>query len=235
MKESSNEWECWSCRSDAEAAQRCADLMALLLQERLDTQTTATLFVSGGKSPVSVFERLATADIDWRRVDIHLVDERFAPDTPAEQNATLVRRHLLQQGAAHGRFHELLTANSPDDCVQAANARTAAIHQPDIVMLGMGLDGHTASLFPDAAEFEHAMQTPDHYVAVHPRNAPFTRISMTHLWLSQARALMLFIPGPDKWKAFQHFAIHQREISPLQPLLSTLGASATVICTGGES
>ncbi len=235
MKASNRLWELWQCRDEADAARRCADALVLLLRERLDTQTRVSLFLSGGKSPAAVFDLLAHAVLDWSRVDVFLVDERFALEQPADQNIGMVRQHLRHHEATHAHFHDVLTAPTLEGCVEQANALTAHIHQPDIVLLGMGLDGHTASLFPDSSDFATAMKSTQHYVAVHPAAAPHPRISMSFPWLSQARALLLFIPGADKWRAFQHFVVEEQGTSPLHPLLKTLGASATVIATGGES
>lgn len=235
MKASNRLWELWQCRDEADAARRCADTLVLLLRERLDTQTRVSLFLSGGKSPAAVFDLLAHAVLDWSRVDVFLVDERFALEHPADQNIGMVRQHLRHHEATHAHFHDVLTAPTLEGCVEQANALTAHLHQPDIVLLGMGLDGHTASLFPDAHDVAIAMNSPDHYAAVHPAAAPHPRISMSFPWLSQARALLLFIPGADKWRAFQHFVVEEQGTSPLHPLLKTLGASATVIATGGES
>lgn len=235
MKASASSWELWTCDNEQDAARLCAELLTLQLNQRLDNQPAASLFVSGGKSPVPVFERLALADLPWSRIDIHLVDERFAPQDQQQQNARLVRQHLLQGKAAKSRFHDLLREPSLEESVLAANARTATIDQPDVVLLGMGLDGHTASLFPDAPDYPAAICSTDHYVAVHPKAAPHPRISMSQIWISQARSLLLFIPGAEKWQAFQHFVLKGQGISPVRPLLEKLGDSATIIATGDPS
>lgn len=235
MKASASSWELWTCDNEQDAARLCAELLTLQLNQRLDIQPAASLFVSGGKSPVPVFERLALADLPWSRIDIHLVDERFAPQDQQQQNARLVRQHLLQGKVAKSRFHDLLREPSLEESVLAANARTATIDQPDVVLLGMGLDGHTASLFPDATDYPATICSTDHYVAVHPKAAPHSRISMSQIWISQARSLLLFIPGADKWQAFQHFVLKGQGISPVRPLLEKLGDSATIIATGDPS
>lgn len=235
MKASNNAWEHWPCRDEAAAAHRCADALASWLRTRLESQARVSLFLSGGKSPAPVFDLLARAVLDWSRVDVFLVDERFALERPADQNIHMLNLHLRKHEAARAHVHSLLTAPSLKDCVERANTLTAHIHLPDIVLLGMGLDGHTASLFPDAHDFSSAMSSANHYVAIHPAAAPYPRITMSLSWLSQACTTLLFIPGADKWHAFQYFVIEEKGPSPLQPLLKALGGSATVVSTGGKT
>ena len=235
MKASNDSTEIYCCHDVQEAARLGADLIATQLRQQLESRSRVTLFLSGGKSPVVLFEQLAKIDLDWQRIETHLVDERFAPAQPQDQNATLLQRYFLQGNAKESSFHPLLIDESLEHCIQTANARTAAVARPDLVVLGMGLDGHTASLFPGAPEYGQALQTGAHYIALHPSTAPYPRISMSLFWLQQARSVMLFIPGAEKQQAYDYFVTQRQGISPLPTLFDALGTNATVIVTGGYS
>lgn len=214
------------------AAQLCADRIADSLRQRLALQNAVSLFVSGGTSPAAVFARLAVTDLPWQRVRIFLVDERWAPDQPADQNQTLVQQHLLQHKARVAQFQPLILCQAFEDNLLQCNRLVAGDLRPDLVMLGMGLDGHTASLFPDAPDYDDAMNTTARYVAVHPASAPYPRISMSFSWLVSAVSALLYIPGPQKRAAFNHYLQTQQGNSPVRDLLARMSRQATVITTG---
>ena len=152
----------WHAAADAQAqVARLAEAIAGTLARVIDEQGSACLAVSGGRSPIALFAALRVLPLRWADVSITLVDERAVPPEHADSNARLVREHLLQDGAAAARFFPLvLSAHvhgdsvDVDACVATAND---PFQQPDVVILGMGDDGHTASLFPDAAELDEGI------------------------------------------------------------------------------
>lgn len=163
----------------------------------------AGLAVSGGRSPVPVFEALSRADVDWRRVDLSLVDERVVPRGDADSNAGLVRTHLLRGAASAAAFRELV--DDPDQlqrCVDRANDTAGRL---DFVLLGMGDDGHVASLFPDAPELDEALDPdlPRAYAVLTPGRAPHRRVSLTLAALLRAGRLALVIQGDAKRAVFE--------------------------------
>lgn len=234
MKISNKGWNLLQHDCDSAAARCCGEHLARQLRDLLGKQDRVTLFLSGGNAPAPVFEHLAHSEMDWHRVDIHLVDERFAPGNPTDLNASLIQRHLLHYYARQAHFHPLLSDATLEYCLARANLQTNAITTPDVVLLGMGLDGHTASLFPDAPEYGSALASPSHYVLVHPGSAPYPRISMSGAWLKTATYLTLYIPGQRKWEAFCHFVLEEQALSPLPQLLDQHPA-VTIIATGGQS
>lgn len=172
------------------------------LRSGLAERGFALLAVSGGRTPVRFFERLSQAPLDWSRVQVTLVDERWVDDQDPRSNARLVRGHLLRDAAAAARFVPLYTgAATPEDGQPEASRRVQALPLPfDAVVLGMGADGHTASFFPGGDRLAAALD-PDTPARVLPMRAPGAgepRITLTLSALLQARELLLHIEGEDK-------------------------------------
>ena len=158
-----------------------------------------TLAVSGGTSPRPFLQALAKEPVDWRRIDLTLVDDRWVPESDSASNARLVRETLLQDGAADARFLPLVdTATTLEAHVAALNA-DAARSLPRVAVLGMGEDGHTASLFADAPEWaEITAPGAQRFVAVHPKAAPHARVSFSLAALKGVERLYLLIAGTSK-------------------------------------
>jgi len=161
----------------------------------------ATLAVSGGTSPRPFLEALSTHRFDWAHIDVTLVDDRWVPDTDSASNARLARETLLQNAAREAAFLPLVdTTQSLDGYVAALNGEVArgTRHLPDVAVLGMGEDGHTASIFADAPEWEHAVSTAEPFVAVHPGAAPHARVSWSMSASKKIDRLFLLIAGQKK-------------------------------------
>lgn len=184
--------------------------LSAALERSLDGRPRARLLLSGGSTPGPVYTALAKSPLDWDRVDIALVDERWLhPDDP-DSNARLVRESLLRHRAQAARFETLTQpGRSIEEAVATANmhARSPA----DVVVLGMGEDGHTASLFPRMIGLGHALSTPAAYVAVDATGCPGAgpwprRISLTPAGLRPAHTRILLIRGAAKRKLLDQVA-----------------------------
>lgn len=193
--------------SAGEAAQALADAVAADLAAALRARPAASLVVSGGRSPVAFFELLRQAPLDWGRVSITLVDERWVPPEHADSNARLVAEHLLQGPAATARFVSLWNgAPTPADAVPERSAVIVALPRPfDAVVLGMGEDGHTASLFPGMAGLDAALDpTFDALlVATVPPTAAHARVSFTLRALLDSRRIYLPLGGAAKQAVYR--------------------------------
>ncbi|MFS8063616.1 MAG: 6-phosphogluconolactonase [Luteimonas sp.] len=180
--------------------------VAAALRRDLQANARARLLVSGGKSPVPVFRALSQAPLDWARVDIALVDERWLQPDDSDSNAHLVREHLLRGHAATARFEPLTRAGSSIE-EAVSNANLHARQPAGIVLLGMGDDGHTASLFPRMRGLDHALETGNAYVAVDAAECegagPWPRrISLTPAGLAPAHTRLLMFRGGGKRAVF---------------------------------
>ena len=184
-----------------------AQWTANLLQKSVDERGEALLIVSGGTTPKRFFTALALSAIDWARVTITLADERCVPDDNPRSNARLLRETLLRDHAAAARFAPLADSRlAPEQELAAANARIADLPLPaDVVVLGMGDDGHTASWFPGADNLAEAID-PGARALVLPMRAPGApepRLTLTARVILRARALALHIEGADKLKTLE--------------------------------
>ncbi len=186
----------------AAQAEALAERVAARLREGLAARGAALLAVSGGSTPKLFFARLAREALDWSRVVVTLVDERWVPATDPRSNAKLVQETLLQDAAAAARFVPLYTgAATPEAGLAEAQARIAALPAPfDAVVLGMGEDGHTASFFPGGDHLAAALD-PHGTAKVLPMHAPGAgepRITLTLPALLDTRALYLLVQGAKK-------------------------------------
>jgi 6-phosphogluconolactonase len=203
------------------------DISAVLRQD-LATTGRAGLAVSGGRSPVPLFDALSAAALPWNDVHISLVDERYvAPDHP-DSNELLVRTHLLKGKASAAAFTGLVREG--EDIGKAVARANLSAGEITLAILGMGGDGHTASLFPGAPQLEQALDTgrTDRYIQVSPPNAPHERISMTLAALLQARHIMLAITGAEKRDIYRQASQKTTPAMPVSYVIAQTGVPLDV-------
>lgn len=171
-----------------------------ILRLAILTRGHAYMAVSGGKTPKSLFERLARTTLDWKHVTITLTDERCVSPTHVDSNEYLVKTALLQHAAKEANFISLYSdERCPMTQITAIRERLARLPTFDVVLLGMGEDGHTASLFPGSQELSVGLT--DHTIDVLPITpliAPYQRISLTKNRLLNSRNVFLVITGEKK-------------------------------------
>ncbi len=223
--------------SQAELNVRLAQDIAQRLAAAIEVRGFAVLSVSGGKSPVALFEALRVIDIDWSRVRVTLVDERCVPRIHPDSNALLVQTHLLQDLAAKAQLVFMVTnatelLDSPITQAKAAGIALGAAGIADVLVLGMGADGHTASLFPDAPHLSDALDLRNTHncVAIElknpPANAPYARITQTLAQILSARHIVLPLTGADKLHTLQQAWPHA---TPALPISFVLQQSRTPV------
>lgn len=188
--------------SREELDQALAAYIGTLLRGDIAGRGCASLAVSGGNTPKGMFAALSDVDLDWSRVWITLVDERWVEPDHEDSNERLVRQNLLQHRASKARFIGL--KSSGEDAAQglAGTAeQLAPLPRPlTCAVLGMGGDGHTASWFPQAANLTQLIdpQASSELGVTDPVTAPHQRITFTLPAVLAAGAIIIHITGEDK-------------------------------------
>jgi 6-phosphogluconolactonase len=187
--------------------ERLAGDITSALQEGLAAGRGASLVVPGGRTPTPLFERLANAELDWEDVSITLGDERWVATSDANSNEQLVRRHLLKGNAAAAQFVGLKNAAASARAgAHASWSAVAEMPRPfDFMLLGMGDDGHTASLFPHSPDLPKALDLtqPPGCIAMTAAAAPQERLSFNLRALLDSRRIAVLITGDEKWETYQ--------------------------------
>lgn len=193
--------------SSDELAAALAAAVAAALEGAIARRGQALLAVSGGTTPARFLGALSQHDLDWPKVTVTLVDERFVPEESPRSNAALVRRHLLAGKAEAARLAPLYHPEaSVGAAALAAQADLAGLPWPlDAAILGMGTDGHTASFFPDAQELETLLDpAADALVLpVHAPSAGEERLTLPLGRLVEAGFLALHIEGQEKRRVLE--------------------------------
>jgi len=183
-----------------------ADQLARSLAAAIAARGLASLVVSGGKTPVRLFEMLRAQPLDWSRVCIALADERWVDVKDTGSNERLVRDVLMKDNAADARFLGLKNgAPTPDLGAVSAWETFARVPRPfDAVVLGMGDDGHTASLFPGSPNLPSALNSGNvaGCVGMWSPVAPHPRLSLNLTALLDSRRIVVLIKGESKWTTY---------------------------------
>jgi 6-phosphogluconolactonase len=182
--------------------QTLAKQVADLLSSAIAKNGKASLAVSGGSTPKGFFCALSQHTLPWQKVTITLADERWVGIEDAASNTALVHQHLLQNNAAKAKFFHIkqgdeLCQETLTDLDLAAKSTFLPL---DVVILGMGEDGHTASLFPCSDEISQGLDVDNQhtFIKVKPKTAPHQRITFSFRALSEAKNTFLQIAGSGK-------------------------------------
>ncbi len=199
------------------------------LRAAIDARGGASLMVSGGSSPKPLFAALAKEDIDWAKVTVSLVDERWVAPGEAGSNETFIKDNFLSGAAAAANFISLKSSHDTvAEGLPAIEARFKTVSAPfDICVMGMGLDSHTASWFPGAIGRVEAMAEDNaaRFAFVDARGCDGAgvfpnRITLTLPAVMGARDIVLFIPGAEKAAAFKAAKAGDTAAAPVAALKS---------------
>ncbi|MFA5631997.1 MAG: 6-phosphogluconolactonase [Porticoccaceae bacterium] len=197
-----NDFPVWHMFADNAALDRqLAETVAALLGATIKRNGSALLAVSGGRTPLGFFAELSRQSIPWQQVTVTLADERWVAVDHQDSNEGLAREHLLINAAASARFVGL--KNEAATALEGMAACERALQElgvPDVMVLGMGDDGHTASLFPGAEGLAAALdpQGAQLCAAITPPRASHERMTMTLAQLARAHHVFIHITGAAK-------------------------------------
>ncbi len=202
------EIEWWDYDDAAELADAVAGDIQFVIESAIDARGSAVIALAGGKTPLPAYEKLAKAKLDWKRVTIIPGDERIVPLGDALSNVTSLGKIFIPKGA---RVMPIVPKATEDykAAGRSADALMQDLHWPlDLCLLGVGGDGHTASIFP-GPDYDEALNGPKERRAIGvmpdplPPEAPVARVSLTRQGIVTARALMIAVTGAAKRKVIE--------------------------------
>jgi len=173
-----------------------------ILTEAIRKNGRASMAVSGGSTPITLFKEFSLLSIDWSKIDLTLVDDRWVDAKNADSNELLVRAHLIKNKAAKVNFIPLKNdaKTAKEGQIYSEKMLRKIILPFDVVVLGMGCDGHTASLFPCSDELPEAMNLNNlnYLISTTPKTAPYERISLTARVIFDSKNVFLHLNGSNK-------------------------------------
>ncbi len=199
-----------------------AQVLATDLETALNHQDNATFVVPGGTTPGPVFDDICAVDMDWSRVNVLLSDERWVPEDSDRSNTRLLRERLLVQKAEKARFVPLYAnADQPEDVLAELESVIAPCLPISVLLLGMGADMHTASIFPEADNLSAALDKhAPILVPMRAPGAPEPRVTLSARVLDKAITKHIIITGADKREALER-AVHLSSTqAPVKAVLS---------------
>lgn len=216
-------------KTPSELEAQLAERIASQLQDAVDNRGRASLVVSGGSTPLKLFDLLSQKAISWGEVYITLADERWVDSHDKDSNERLVRAHLLQNRAASAKFCGLKNMFSTPEagCDMTIRALTHFPRPFDVVILGMGTDGHTCSWFPCSAELDNALNTQALCAAVNPTTAPHGRITLSKQAILNSRQIYLHLVGEAKLSVYHQALAHDDVLA--MPIRAVLGQRKTPV------
>ena len=176
-----------------------AQQIATILHSEIAKKGLATILLSGGSTPKNLYQKLGEIALDWSKVHIGLVDERFVPQDSPYSNETLIRESLMTGNASKAHFHSMVIDSlNYEENLQLAITENEVFRKTDVIILGMGDDGHTASLFPNDEQSIAASISSELMSNTNAPNEPSKRITFCGPILQNGEQIFLMITGTKK-------------------------------------
>jgi 6-phosphogluconolactonase len=207
------------------------------LSDALAHQEAAWLVVSGGQSPRPVYERLSDAALDWSRIVISLADERLVPRFHRDRNESMVRQCLVRGVASTAHWLDIADDEGrPESSLSLASRELARQGEPPTtMMLGMGMDGHVLSWFPDAPETPALMRESAPLAGLcTPGTAPWMRITLGWPLVAACGRVFLWLGSEEKTIRFRELSSRSERQLPVLELVDKLGDRLVIVGVSGS-
>ena len=198
-----------------------ANVIAGQLRQSLSVNDHVSLAVPGGTTPGPIFDSLCAADLEWSRVHVMLTDERWVPETSERSNTRLLRQRLLTDRAAQAAYVPLYADfDTPEEGLPHLEAGLSTLLPVSVMLLGMGADMHTASIFPGADRLEEALHGDALLVPMRAAGAPEPRVTLSAKVLRGAIDRHIVIVGAEKRAALERARHLTPEDAPVAAILN---------------
>lgn len=216
--------------TELERASVIAERLAVDLDHALDQKPWVTFMASGGRSPGMVLLALSRIDIDWGRVIVSLSDDRQVPIEHPHSNFRFVRTKLINNFAVVAKliplWHEAMDL-TPEAALRRLSKELEPYTPFDVALIGMGMDGHTASVFPNGNGMEEALTSTRAFVSTTPvplpSDAPWSRITISLPTLAATVKIHLMLFGSEKVALFNQFVGESVARTPIAMLANMTG------------
>ena len=206
------------------------------LKQEININGQATLLVSGGSTPKKLYEILSNTEIDWKNVSIGLIDERFVATETDESNELLIKNTLLKNKAADAKFIGLVfSLKDYEENLNIAISKNKPFYKSiTCSILGMGLDGHTASLFPNSEEIytDDSVYGDKMIINTRATSEPSNRISYTKAKILSSKHLFLYFNSQEKLDVFNSAKENKNaSIKPISAFIHQNIKTLNVFCS----
>ncbi|MGB0204379.1 MAG: 6-phosphogluconolactonase [Neptuniibacter sp.] len=209
------EIRCFDSADDACTA--LSEKIESIITDAVKEQKEASIALSGGSTPVPMLQALSKKKLPWDKLTVALVDDRWVPPSHKDSNEALVTKYLLDNNAKKAEFIGFWKEGTDAFSAETecnAKLTTRLPDMLDCVVLGMGNDGHTASLFPEAPQLSHALNTKAACCLTTPMTAPHDRMTMSATRLLSSKHRFLHLKGEDKLETLKS-AISDTDITSM--------------------